>query len=159
MIKSNTTAASHIRINGSRGGACRPVARPRPHGRTAATSHAARTRRKSAAGGRPFASWSDFLRHYERFTDVLCVAAKTGITDRLEAEYAVLRFWFTQHYPHFSSRIRTLLIGAAAPPAEKDPFEAVFSPVSLRDLLAADSGDLICRVTEISDSFYEVAAA
>jgi hypothetical protein len=111
-------------------------------------------------------TWKEFLKQYERFTDVLCVAAKHGCDETLEKEYNGLRIWFTTRYHRVSERLRPYLVGLSfEPKAVKkgmateaeycDVFESFFRGRSLSDILSADTGDLIRRVSQISEAVYQ----
>ena len=106
--------------------------------------------------------WQEFIEQYERFTDILCAAAKSGCDDRKESEYARLRYWFVGHYYRLAARIRPALdaefqqetapfyiapvvVDYAGQKRALDPLEALFLPVTLRDVFAQDSGDLFPR--------------
>ncbi len=114
--------------------------------------------------------WLLFVEQYERFTEVLCAAAKTGCDPRREAEYAQLRCWFVGNYYRMAARLRPELereFGGDAGPSiadyagqkrSLDALEALFLPPTLREVFQHDTGDLIPRVARISEVVYRCHA-
>jgi hypothetical protein len=109
------------------------------------------------------AAWQEFVDRYERLTDVLCTAARLGVTSALEQEYTVLRRWFGARYQCVAHRVRPRLgevdpaSGGKCPEAGRralDSLERILFYMSLRELLARDRGDLIPRVAGISQAIY-----
>lgn len=110
--------------------------------------------------------WLDFVDRYERFTEVLCAAAKNGCDPRKEAEYAQLRCWFVGNYFRLAARLRPELerefegdggpsiADYAGQKRTLDALEALFLPPTLREVLKHDTGDLIPRVARISEVVY-----
>jgi len=168
MIRSNTPHPYLFRQRDGRGLSGRDKSRAFVRV-TSGVPRAARDRRKLIHHSGVAATWSEFLSNYEQFTDVLCVAAKSGCTERLEREYVALRFWFLQQYPHHAHRVRalistsTILIDATLPTVsdmttgekrQMDAFESLFLPKALSDVLSGDRGDLIHRVSTVSLAVY-----
>ncbi len=114
--------------------------------------------------------WLDFVGQYERFTEVLCAAAKDGCDPRKESEYAQMRLWFVGNYYRTAARLRPELereFGGDAGPSiadyagqkrSLDALEALFLPPTLREVLKHDTGDLIPRVARISEVVYRCHA-
>jgi hypothetical protein len=109
--------------------------------------------------------WRTFVDKFERFTPVLCTAAQYGVTQASEQEYLDLRTWFLDNYyelaprlrPHMGSDVFGRLAGAyASQDRALDGFEAIFLPRTLNELLARDSGDLICVISQLSQAVYSV---
>lgn len=114
-------------------------------------------------------AWQEFVEHYEQFTDLLCVAAKEGVSSRREARYASLRCWLLQNYPHVAPRLRPYLAGCrengnteltlvdpvSSHRRRLDCFESVLLPNTLEDLFREDSGGLIDLVSRVSDAVYK----
>jgi len=171
MIRSNLPLPFLYRLRLRAGAAARRAStapvdyRTRPDagaGRTAARS----TSRRPASGDAA-AVWLHFVEQYERFTEVLCAAAKDGCDPRKESEYAQMRCWFVGNYYRTASRIRPELekeFGAesagpsiadyAGQKRSLDALEALFLPATLREVLKHDTGDLIPRVARISEAIY-----
>lgn len=111
------------------------------------------------------AHWRTFIEKYERFTDVLCAAAKHGISPEGEIEYGALRSWFMDHYYDHAPRLRQQMHGFAFAPGAggadgqpMDTFEAIFLPRTLVELLAHDDGNLIGLVSSVSQAIYSLDA-
>ncbi len=110
--------------------------------------------------------WLLFVEQYERFTEVLCAAAKDGCDPRKESEYAQLRCWFVGNYYRIAARLRPELdreFGEESGPSiadyagqkrSLDALEALFLPPTLREVLKHDTGDLIPRVARLSEVVY-----
>ena len=77
--------------------------------RRAAAAPCRRSVVRRPAGGEGEQAWLRFVDHYERFTEVLCAAAKDGCDSRKENEYAQMRFWFMGNYYRTAARIRPVL--------------------------------------------------
>ncbi len=129
--------------------------------------------RRGAAVGIDLPTWCDFIEKYERFTSILCETAKNGganISARAESEYVALRHWFLENYIVFGGRLRPYLAEVGARTGIKakikvvhrstgfrrsmDALEQMFVPVTLVDVLRQDMGDLIQRISKISDAVY-----
>ena|SRR5579883_1707002 len=124
--------------------------------------------RAGIAAPSPLQNWRDFVIRYEEFTDLLCVAAKDGCTDRREARYSALRCWLMENYHSVSMKLRPFLAQArlSATPSftmvepfsrrrrPLDAFEALFTATSLADLLVRDGGGLIDHITNLSNAVY-----
>lgn len=114
--------------------------------------------------------WLGFVDQYERFTEVLCAAAKDGCDPRKESEYAQMRCWFVGNYYRTAARLRPELelefAGDAGPSITDyagqkrtlDALEALFLPPTLREVLKHDTGDLIPRVARVSEVVYRCYA-
>jgi hypothetical protein len=112
--------------------------------------------------------WKQFIIVYERFTDLLCAAAKNGCNDQVETEYRTIRKWIVSEYFRLSATLRPYLVQISPGPHEEkavqlprrvqvrllDPLEAVFTRGSLRDILDADDGGLIVRISQVSEAVY-----
>lgn len=129
-------------------------------------------RRNGAGAGDAGALWLDFVDQYERFTGVLCAAAQWGCDPAKESEYAQMRRWFVANYYRLSARIRPHLDAefaedvqaGDAPPTITDyagqrrvldVLEALFLPLTLRDVLSGDRGNLIPHIARISGVVYQ----
>ena len=165
MIRSNLPLPFLYRLRLRAGAAAREA--------TAAPSRPA----VRAAARRPGAStdaasvWRNFIDQYERFTDTLCAAAKSGCDSRTESDYAQMRCWFVANYYRTAARVRPALekeFGAesagpsiadyAGQKRSLDALEALFLPPTLREVLKHDTGDLIPRVARISEAVYRCHA-
>lgn len=127
---------------------------------------------RRATAGDAGALWLDFVDQYERFTGVLCAAAQWGCDSQKESEYALMRRWFVANYYRLAARIRPHLDAEFAedlrtgdgPPTitdyagqkrTLDVLEALFLPLTLRDVLSGDKGNLIPHIARISGVVYQ----
>ena len=69
----------------------------------------ARPTPRRGAGSEAAQVWLHFVDQYERFTSVLCAAAKDGCDSRNESEYARMRCWFLGNYYRTAARVRPSL--------------------------------------------------
>lgn len=113
-------------------------------------------------------TWPDFLSRYEGLTDLICAAAKDGITDRREARYGVLHTWFLANYHAIAPKLRPYLAEAGPHEAalislvepasgrrrQMDGFEVILLSSTLGDLLLRDAGGLIEHLSRLSDAVY-----
>src|SRR5579884_3762430 len=127
----------------------------------------ARRRLRSRRGAERAAVWSEFALRYERFTSILCAAAKDGATPVLEQEFAALRHWFAHNYrsivpylrPHLE-KVASERFGRPSGPVHAadlrplDPFEALFHAGGLESLLRSDRGGLIEQVSCVSEAVW-----
>ena len=174
MIRSNLPLPFLYRLR-LRAGAAARSAVPVNYRQTRPEIGAGRTTARSAARrpvtGAAAQVWMHFIDQYERFTEVLCAAAKNGCDSRKETEYAQMRCWFVGNYYRTAGRVRPALeaeFGAqAAGPSVMDyagqkrtldALEALFLPPTLREVLTHDTGDLIPRVARISEVIYRCHA-
>jgi hypothetical protein len=109
------------------------------------------------------ALFDTFYDQYDEMIGLLCAAAQIGIEPRMEEEYRGRRRWFTGNYPQ---RVRPLVQPylTAACGAEHDAksgfwerdtadaFEALFLPLSIDAMLAADGGNLIERMMQTQEA-------
>jgi hypothetical protein len=114
--------------------------------------------------------WQHFVDHYERFTDLLCAAARNGCEARYECEFESVRRWFALHYKDVAPIVRPYLLSEfgfdqsqldmaslmeyRGQPCEIDMLERVFSSSTLDEVLHLDSGDLIPNIARVSDAVY-----
>jgi hypothetical protein len=108
-------------------------------------------------------TWSHFVEKFEQLTDVLCGAAQFGVDPCKEERFRDLRNWFLEHYYEHSVRLRKELAKSSQIPfvdmqssiePNMDPFEAIFLPRTLPELLAHDQGNLIGLISSVSDAVY-----
>ena len=172
MIRSNLPLPFLYRLRLQAGSAARRAfSSPAVYRQPAATGGRPQNARQAAARragvGDAAQLWFDFVGQYERFTDVLCAAAKDGCDARRESEYAQLRRWFVANYYRLSARLRPYLDAEFEPDAPTptiqdyagqrrslDVLEALFLPPTLREVFTHDTGDLIPRVGRVSDAVY-----
>ena len=165
MIRSNLPLPFLYRLRLRAGAAAR-----------SAVSSPVNLRQARSAARRPAASnaaqvWLHFIDQYERFTEVLCAAAKNGCDSRKETEYAQMRCWFVGNYYRTAARVRPELeaefsaesagpsvVDYAGQKRALDALEALFLPPTLREVLRHDTGDLIPRVARISEVIYRCHA-
>ena len=130
-----------------------------------------RSASRRPAPGNASQVWLYFIDQYERFTEVLCAAAKNGCDSRKESEYAQMRCWFVGNYYRTAARVRPELeaefgteialpsvVDYAGQKRSLDALEALFLPPTLREVLKHDTGDLIPRVARISEVIYRCHA-
>src|SRR5262249_46868857 len=80
---------------------------------------------------------AEFAENYDDLTDLLCDSAREGVTAQDEARYAEMRRLPLRHYralrdgflPHWADE-----------PNAADPFEALFGPERLADVVNAEDG-------------------
>jgi uncharacterized protein YfaT (DUF1175 family) len=107
--------------------------------------------------------------HYERFTDILCAAAKNGCDDKLEQEFRSIRNWFSREYFRVSKRLMSKIDCLTAVSFAHNCnnefhstkwlkttafLDLVLSGRSLRELLESDNGELISQVSLMSEAIY-----
>lgn len=165
MIRSNVPLPFLYRLRLRAGDAARRAAASPAHARP-------RPAARRLPAGTAVQVWGTFIEQYERFTEVLCAAAKNGCDDRKEAEYAQMRCWFVANYYHVAARLRPDLeaefqteyagpsvVDYAGQKRCLDALEALFLPPTLREVLKHDTGNLIPRVARISEVIYRCHAA
>ena len=163
MIRSNLPLPFLYRLRLRAGAAARRAT-------AAPTRTAARAVRRPAPGDAAQV-WLNFIDQYERFTEVLCAAAKNGCDAPKESEYAQMRRWFVGNYYRLAARLRPELeqefaaecagptiTDYAGQKRSLDSLEALFLPPTLREVLKHDTGDLIPRVARISEVIYRCHA-
>lgn len=109
------------------------------------------------------AAFDLFYDRYDALIGLLCAAAQEGITPEREAGYQKHRAWFCARYPSLKRKVHLYLSddpSDAGSPSRfgrrsHDAFEALFSPVSIAALLAADDGDLIGRLMRTQSALGE----
>ena len=164
MIRSNLPLPFLYRLRLRAGAAARRAT-------AAPTRTGARAVARRPAPGDAAQIWLHFIDQYERFTEVLCAAAKNGCDSSKESEYAQMRCWFVGNYYRLAARLRPELeqefAAESAGPSiadyagqkrALDPLEALFLPPTLREVLKHDTGDLIPRVARISEVVYRCHA-
>jgi len=116
-----------------------------------------RAKRWAGSMARRDAMLDEFEDRYTRLMSILCDAAKNGCRPRLETEYEDIRKWLLDRQPG-SASVRASAIrlssGPSASDGVKDPLEQIVRSATLADLLATDSGELIERVSQLSDAVF-----
>jgi hypothetical protein len=98
----------------------------------------------------------EFADRYERLMSLLCDAAKNGCRPRLENEYGDIRRWLLDRrtgragHPAFRLSPAPGVHGGA-----DDPLIQIVGPATLADLLASDTGELIERISQVSEAVFE----
>lgn len=110
--------------------------------------------------------WNLFVDNFERFTGVLCAAARYGVTPESEQDYLALRTWFLDNYHEHAPRLRMYMSpdifslalegGHVTQSRKMDGFEAIFLPLTLSELLEYDNGRLIHLISHVSQAVYAV---
>lgn len=101
---------------------------------------------------------TQFEERYEKLVDLLCWAAKEGVQDDREARYFELRRWMRVHYRVLKPRLSPHF--AEAPGVEADPFEALFMPECLDEVINATAGiETMMRTRSALDAYHEELAA
>jgi hypothetical protein len=116
-------------------------------------------KRLCPADSRREALLDEFADRYERLVSVLCDAAKNGCAPRLEVEYVDIRRWLLDRRSTLPSyRGAKVSLSRGETGATDDPIEQIVRPTTLADLLATDAGELIERVSKVSEAVFEHCA-
>lgn len=90
-----------------------------------------------------------FYEHYEQLVDVLCWAARDTVHDGCDEQYRQVREWLLKHYAPvrraMTPFIRQVLSEGDGNPQE-DPFEKLFAPAHVMQVIESDEGDLLGRI-------------
>jgi hypothetical protein len=90
-----------------------------------------------------------FYEQYEQLVDVLCWAARDTVHDGCDEQYQQVRRWMLQHYAPvrrtLAPFIRQVLTERDGNPRE-DPFEKLFAPEHVMQVIEQDEGDLLERI-------------
>ncbi len=86
---------------------------------------------------RQLAQLADFTVHYEDMVDLLCRAAKEGATMDMSRKYSEMRVEMQSRYGVMRPRLRSFL---NTPADQFDPFECLFSPLQLEEVINDLSG-------------------
>lgn len=91
----------------------------------------------------------EFYERYEQLVDLLCWAARDTVHDGCDEQYQQVRTWLRQHYAPLRRAmapvIRQALVEAGGNPQE-DPFEPLFAPAHVMQVIEGDAGDLLGRI-------------
>lgn len=79
-----------------------------------------------------------FEEKYEGLIDLICWAAKEGVQATHETRYAELRVWMKLHYRSMRARLRRYSADPKAARENNDPFEALFGPGNVDEVINAD---------------------
>ncbi len=82
---------------------------------------------------------NEFENRYEDLVDLLCWAAKEGIQPGHVARYGALRSWMLRHYPSLQDNLRSHWMDTASP-RQSDPFEALFTAITLQEVINSPTG-------------------
>lgn len=93
-----------------------------------------------------------FNEKYEDLVEALCESAQYGPVPRLEKQYADCRVWVQGHYADVRPFVAAYLRYESEDDAKCDAFEALVAPDSLSDLLRADDGGMISRITRTREA-------
>jgi len=95
-----------------------------------------------------------FYEQYEQLVDVLCWAARDTVHDGCDEQYQQVRYWMLKHYAPvrraMAPVIRQVLAEADGNPQE-DPFENLFTPPHVMQVIENDEGDLLGRIIVTRD--------
>ena len=116
--------------------ASRTTAVPRAWRRHISDTVFARLSVRAYLARRRRARFEAFAACYEDLVDLLCWAAKDGDHTDRDARYAQLRAGMRRHYRAIRPRLRPYWAGTYAP-ATDDPFEALFAPKNVDDVINA----------------------
>ncbi|MDW8289370.1 MAG: hypothetical protein RMM06_01495 [Armatimonadota bacterium] len=90
-----------------------------------------------------------FYEHYEQLVDLLCWAARDTVHDGCDEQYQRVRAWLRQHYAPLRKAmapfIRQVLLETGGNP-QQDPFEPLFAPTHVMQVIESDAGDLLGRI-------------
>ncbi|HLK60833.1 MAG TPA: hypothetical protein VKU00_29990 [Chthonomonadaceae bacterium] len=99
-----------------------------------------------------------FEAQYEELVDILCWAAKDGDHTGRDARYAAIRTWMCANYRHLRSRLRPHWVEPDGP-AVYDPFEALFAPENIDEVLHATTSIEDMMVTRAALDAYRQTLA
>lgn len=94
---------------------------------------------RARAAARQQAQFRLFEEKYEDLVDLLCWAAKEGVQSDRDARYAELRRWMLAHYRTVRPRLRPYFQETSTAECA-DPFEALFFPERLSEVIHAENG-------------------
>ena len=94
--------------------------------------------RRARALAREHAQLACFEEQYEELIDMLCWAAKDGVHTDRDMRYAELRAWMCRNYRMIRPRLRPYWVEPEAPESY-DPFEALFAPENVDEILNAST--------------------
>lgn len=94
-----------------------------------------------------------FASKYEKLVDVVCAGAKFGSSPGLESRYVTLREWMLPRVGHATKILAEH--HASNPDKIALLLERLLASTRLVDLLGADDGSLIQRMTWISQALFD----
>lgn len=96
-----------------------------------------RERARQRQRARQLAQLADFTVHYEDMVDMLCRAAKEGASVEQSRKYSEMRVAMQSRYGVMRPRLRSFL---NTPDDQFDPFECLFAPQQLEEVINDMSG-------------------
>lgn len=90
-----------------------------------------------------------FYDRYEQLVDVLCWAARDTVHDGCDEQYQQVRNWLMDNYSAVRRTLEPFIQQAVAEnggDARKDPFEQLFAPAHVMQVIEQDEGDLLGRI-------------
>jgi hypothetical protein len=90
-----------------------------------------------------------FYEQYEQLIDVLCWAARDTVHDGCDERYQQVREWMMQHYAPVRRALKPFIQQVLAEQEgnpHEDPFEKMFAPPHVMQVIEQDAGDLLARI-------------
>ncbi len=90
-----------------------------------------------------------FYDRYEQLVDVLCWAARDTVHDGCDEQYREIRGWLMDNYAPMRRALEPFIQQALAESdhnTRQDPFEMLFAPEHVMQVIEQDDGDLLGRI-------------
>lgn len=90
-----------------------------------------------------------FYEQYEQLVDVLCWAARDTVHDGCDEKYQQVRAWLVKHYAPVRRAMAPFIqqaISEGGVDPQEDPFERLFAPAHVMQVIEGDQGDLLGRI-------------
>lgn len=90
-----------------------------------------------------------FYEQYEQLVDVLCWAARDTVHDGCDERYQQVRAWLMKHYAPVRRAMAPFIrqaISEGDGNPQDDPFEKLFAPAHVMQVIEGDEGDLLGRI-------------
>lgn len=90
-----------------------------------------------------------FYDRYEQLVDVLCWAARDTVHDGCDERYQQVRSWLIEHYAPVRQALAPFIQQVNAEHygnRHEDPFEKLFAPKQVMQVIEQDEGDLLDRI-------------
>ncbi len=91
----------------------------------------------------------EFYDRYEQLVDVLCWAARDTVHDGCDEQYQQVRAWLMNHYAPVRRKMKPFILQALQESdgnPRHDPFERLFAPAHVMQVIEQDEGDLLGRI-------------
>lgn len=90
-----------------------------------------------------------FYDRYEQLVDVLCWAARDTVHDGCDEQYQQVRRWMLDNYAPIHRALKPFIrrvVAESDGDLRKDPFEHLFAPAHVMQVIEQDDGDLLGRI-------------